>query len=191
VKTALSALLATAMIAGCGSSGDGDGDGTGGSTKTDSPTPSADTAVLESKPVAFTFEYPNSFEAQTKPQGEVLGQVSVEPDGRLNALKIRKTADRELGPDRYLDEFQRDFERTVGTVEKHTETVGELNTGVLEFTDQLEQDDKKVEFTSTSYFFKGGGGTWQLECIADSEHGDEIDDACRAALESVEFRPKG
>jgi len=187
VKTAVLALLAAALIAGCGS-GDDSEKGEGSTKAEPSPAPSADTAVFRSRPVGFTFSYPRAFEIERRPQGQVLGQVSADADGRLNALKVRKTSDRELGPDRYLDEFQRDFERTVGTVEKREEQVGDLATGVLEFTDDLEQDGKKVEFTSTSYFFKGGGGTWQLECIADAEHREVIDDACRAALESVRFR---
>jgi hypothetical protein len=51
--------------------------------------------------------------------------------------------------------------------------------GVLEF--------ETPRFSSSSYFFKGAGQTWQLECIADPEHRDEVDEACRAALESVDF----
>jgi hypothetical protein len=187
VKTTVSALLAAALLAGCGSSGDDSKDD--GSTAPETPAPSADSAVFRSKDVGFTFAYPRSFDIDRRPEGQVLGQVSADAGGRINALKIRKTSDRELGPDRYLDEFQRDFERTVGAVEKRKEQVGDLETGVLEFTDQVEQAGEQVEFTSTSYFFKGGGGTWQLECIADSEHRAAIDDACHAALESVRFRP--
>jgi hypothetical protein len=44
-----------------------------------------------------------------------------------------------------------------------------------------------VEFQSVSYFFPGGGKTWQVECISDAEHRSQIEDACRAALESVSF----
>ena len=46
---------------------------------------------------------------------------------------------------------------------------------------------KDVAFKSSSYFFKGAGQTWQVECISDAEHRAEIETACRAALESVDF----
>jgi hypothetical protein len=190
VKRAAWGLIVAALLAGCGGGGGGGGDEDSGATG-DGTTkaPAADTAVFRSKAIGFTFEYPKSFAAQRKPQGQVLGAVAVDSGGRLNAIKIRKTADRELGPDRYLDEFQRDFARTVGKVDKREETVGDLETGVLEFSDAIEEGGEKVEFTSTSYFFKGAGATWQMECIADSEHREEIESGCRAALESVDFKP--
>jgi len=175
-------LVAALLIAGCG--GDDDEGGEPGGTSAPAP----DAAVFESDEVGFTFQYPEGFAAETKPDGQVLGQVSVEPEADLNAIKIRKTADQELGPERYLDEFQRDFARTVGQVDKREDTVGDLELGVLEFEDSVDQRGKPVEFTSTSYFFSGGGKTWQVECIADSEHSAEIDAACRGALETVDFK---
>jgi hypothetical protein len=58
---------------------------------------------------------------------------------------------------------------------------------VLEFDDAIESGGEMVEFTSSSYFFKGAGRTWQIECIADAEHRAQIEAACRTALESVQF----
>ena len=86
-----------------------------------------------------------------------------------------------------MDEFQRDFERTVGKVDKREERIGNLDTGVLEFDDSVKRGGETVEFKSASYFFKGGGQTWQVECIADTGHRQQIEDACRTALESVDF----
>ena len=57
--------------------------------------------------------------------------------------------------------------------------VGELELGVLEVKDG--------DFASVSYFFTGAGRTWQVECIADPEHEERTEAACRAAVESVEF----
>jgi hypothetical protein len=171
-------VFAVLVIAGCGGD-DGDGD-----SAADPTTASPDVAVFDGPEVGFTFEYPKEFAAQTAPRRQVLGQVSVEPNARFNAIKIRQTAEQELETDRYLDEFQRDFSRTVGKVEKRKETIGELQAGVLSFDDSV----KGTRFTSTSYFFTGGGGTWQVECIADTQHRSEIDDACMAALESIEFK---
>lgn len=188
MKRAVSAVLAVALLAGCGSDGDdGDDPVDTRATTADEPAPEAETALFRAKDVAFTFQYPKDFAAETKPEAQVLGQVSVDPDGRLNAIKVRRTADRELKTRDYLDEFQRDFARTVGEVAKREEVIAGRPTGVLEFTDSVEQDGEAVEFTSTSYFFRGGGGTWQLECIADEAHEDEIDDACRGALDSLAF----
>jgi hypothetical protein len=189
VKRALSLAAAAVLMAGCGSDDEDGGDdaapGTGTGTETAAPGP--DMAVFRSDAIGFTFEYPEDLEADRKPAEPVLAQVSVDPGGRLNAIKVRRTADRELGPERYLDEFQRDFAKAVGEVDKREERIGKLETGVLEFADTVQENGETVELTSSSYFFKGAGNTWQVECIADAEHRERIDDACRALLESVEF----
>jgi hypothetical protein len=168
-----------ALAAGCG----GDDDGDGGAATTTATEAAADSAVFESEDVGFTFEYPEELRATTKPNGQVLGQVSVEKGAELNALKVRKTSDEELRPEQYLDEFQRDFSRTVGKVEKREETIEDLDVGVLEFKSSV----RGVDFESASYFFRGGGKTWQLECIADTEHAAQIGDACDIALRSISF----
>ena len=173
-------MLVAALAAGCGSD---DGDDERAAT-----TPSArDLARFESPRVGFTFEYPKDLVAEKRPREQVLARLAVERGSRLNAIKIRRTARRELRPERYLDEFRRDFERTVGTVEKREERIGALEAGVLEFEDTVEHGGEMVEFKSSSYFFGGAGQTWQLECIADPEHRSAIERACRTALESVDF----
>lgn len=177
MKRTVFLLLCAALVAGCG--GDDD-DG-------EPQEPAGETATFESDEIAFTFEYPRELEARMRPDGPVLGQVAVERDGAINAIKVRRTASRELERERYLDEFERDFERTVGDVEQHEEQIGELDVGVLEFEDSVTLEGEETTFASTSYFFTGGDGTWQVECIADEQHSDLIEDACRTALESVEF----
>jgi hypothetical protein len=146
-----------------------------------------DGRVFTAPSVDFTFEYPESWVASTKPDGQVLGQVSPKGGTALNAIKVRKTSDQELGTERYLAEFQRDFAESVGDVEKREETVGDLDVGVLEFDDSVEQAGERVDFHSASYFFAGGGKTWQLECIADTDHLADLDEACEAALDSISF----
>ena len=130
--------------------------------------------------IPFTFDYPKDLVAEKKPREDVLAEVAVERGSRLNAIKVRRTARRELEPGRYLEEFRRDFERSVGAVEKRRERIGDLDMGVLEF--------ETPKFGSSSYFFTGGGQTWQVECIADAQHRAEIAAACKTALESVDFR---
>jgi hypothetical protein len=173
--------LAAALAAGCGSD-EGEKNNRAGPAP-----PSGGLARFESPRIGFTFEYPKDLRAEKHPREKVLARVAVRSGSRLNAIKVRRTARRELRPERYLDEFQRDFERTVGTVDKREERIGDLEAGVLEFEDSVEQGGKTVPFKSSSYFFTGGGQTWQLECIADGEHRPEIEAACKAALESVEF----
>lgn len=173
-------FLVAAIVAGCGSDD-------GGDDRPDPTPPPAGVARFESPRVGFTFEYPKDFTAEKRPRENVLARVAVARGSRLNAIKVRRTARRELGPERYLDEFQRDFERSVGTVQKREERIGDLDAGVLEFEDSVKRRDETVDFKSSSYFFKGAGRTWQMECIADAEHEAEIDAACEAALESIEF----
>ena len=175
--------LAVAVAAGCG--GD-NGDDTDAGERSERPA-SSGLLRFESPRVGFTFEYPEDLVAEKQPREKVLGRVAVERGSRLNAIKVRRTAPRELETERYLDEFQRDFERTVGTVAKREERIGDLDAGVLEFEDSVKLGEETVDFKSASYFFKGGGQTWQVECIADAEHQQQIQDACRTALESVDF----
>ena len=181
MKRALWLLLAALIAAGCGSD-DGDGD-----DRAETSAPTGELTTFESPRIPFTFDYPKDFVAEKRPREKVLARVAVERGSRLNAIKVRRTARRELNPERYLDAFQRDFERTVGTVDKGEERIGGLDMGVLEFEDSVKRHGKEVEFSSSSYFFKGAGGTWQLECIAAKSHEAEVDAACRAALESVDF----
>lgn len=192
MKSAIPLAVAAALLAGCGSDDEDAADtvkrpATG--TETAPPAPEG-TAVFRSDAIPFTFEYPEEMAAETEPHDGVLGQVSTEPGGRLNAIKLRRTADRELEPDRYLDEFQHDFAKAVGTVEKREETIGGRRMGVLEFEDSIEDSGETTDITSSSYFFTGAGRTWQIECIADPDAREEIEAACRAALESLEFPKK-
>ncbi len=181
MKGALSLFLVALAAAGCGSDDGDKGD------RADAPRPAGGLTRFESPRVAFTFDYPKDFVAEKRPREQVLARVGVDRGSRLNAIKVRRTARRALNPDRYLGDFQRDFARTVGTVERREERIGDLDTGVLEFDDTVEQGGEKVEFRSSSFFFTGAGQTWQIECIADAEHRAEIDAACRTALESVDF----
>jgi hypothetical protein len=189
VKRAVSVVLAAALVGACGSdSDDGERGETAAETTAETPTRAPDGELFESRAIGFTFVYPEGFVAETSQRDGVLGQVAIERGDRLNAIKVRRTADRPLGPERYLDEFRRDFARTVGEVEQRRETIGGVEMGVLEFEDTVSDGDETVAFTSWSYFFAGAGRTWQVECIADDERRDEIEAACRAALESIRFR---
>lgn len=179
MKRALLILAVAAFAAGCGSD---DADEAG-----QTEPPEDEIAVYRSDEVAFTFEYPSDLTAETERQGRLLGQVSLEPGAPLDAIKIRKTADRPLPPARYLGEFQRDFAEAVGEVERRTERIGDRTVGVLSFEDTLQEQGEDVPFASTSYFFAGAGATWQVECISRREHREQIDEACLMALESVDF----
>jgi len=179
VKKGLWLAFAAVLLSGCGSDND--------PVETRDEAPSQH-RVFESSRIPFTFEYPRGLVAEKRPREQVLARVGVERGSRLNAIKIRRTAHRELKPERYLGDFQRDFAQTVGTVEKRQEQIGDLDVGVLEFDDSIDRGGEKAEFHSSSHFFAGAGRTWQVECIADDEHSAEIDQACRTALESIDFK---
>jgi len=166
------------LLSGCGSDDD----------HPDAAPRAAKVNTFESPRIPFTFDYPKDLVAEKRPHDQVLARVGVKRDSRLNAIKVRRTARRALNPDRYLRDFQRDFQRSVGVVDKDEQMIGDLETGVLVFEDSVSRSGKEVAFRSSSYFFKGAGQTWQVECIADAEHRAEIDAACRTALESVDFR---
>jgi hypothetical protein len=173
VKRTFWLFLAVLTAVGCGSDDGDEGD------RAEAPPSARALATFESARIPFTFDHPKGFVAEKRPRANVLARVAVERGSRLNAIEVRRTARRELDPGRYLGEFRRDFARTVGPVQKRRERIGDLDVGVLEF--------ETPRFSSSSYFFKGAGQTWQLECVADPEHRDEVDEACRAALESVDF----
>ena len=54
------------------------------------------------------------------------------------------------------------------------------------------QDTNEAQWTViralTGDFFAGAGRTWQLACVADAAHREQIERACRIALETVKFR---
>ena len=173
MKKGLALFLAAAFLPGCGSD-DGDGD-----TAAPSAQPRAGTAVFESGRIGFSFEYPEDLAVERRPRPPVLARVAVKRRAPLNAMQVQRTARRELRPARYLDEFRRDLEGSVENVDTREDRVGDLDVGVLEVTGS--------DFHSSSYFFTGGGQTWQFECLSDDAHRATIDAACRIARESVEF----
>ncbi len=173
MQKGLALFLAAVFLPGCGSD-DSDQD-----TAAETTEPPAGRAVFESNRIGFTFQYPDDLVVDRPPRSGALARVAVKRRAELNAIQVRQTARRELRPSRYLDEFRRDVEASVDRVDTREEQVGELDVGVLEVTG--------TDFTSSSYFFTGAGRTWQLECLSDDQHRAKIDQACRVALESIEF----
>lgn len=187
MKTAVTAVLVAVLLAGCGSDDDGDEKADSGTVDTaERSDPPVASVRFRSPAIGFTFLYPKNFVRET-PAG-VLAQVAPRRREFFNAIKVRQAADRELAPERYIEDFRRDFERRVARVEKRMETVGELEIAVLEFRDSHRRKGRATDFTSTSYFFAGAGRTWQVECVAEPKREARIDAACRRALESVRFK---
>ena len=185
--------VAIMSLAGCGGGGD-KSTPSGGSAKS-SPAKSSAPAPgkFQSKDVGFTFQYPTSFKQVDEPNdGSVLASVTPTPGDVNNGLKIRKTADKELPFDSYADEIRQQFEQQLGTkVSQSTGTRGSLELGVLKWSNSYTKKDlgeeKTIELSSKSYFFAGGGKTWQLECLSSQDYRDQITEACKQALGSIAF----
>ena len=180
---AVSAALAALLLAACGSD-DGGRDGRQ-EPAPDRSGPRPPTARLDSKAIGFTFEYPKRFAVRRG--GGALVHATRRRGDLFNGIKVRRVAGAKP-PRRYVEDFRRDFAREVGDVEQRRERFGRLDVAVLEFTDDRERRGERVAFTSTSHFFSGAGGTWQVECVADEKHLAQIRRACRTALSTVRFR---
>ena len=180
---AVSAALAALLLVACGS--DESGPDERSEPPPDRSAPRPQTARLESKRIGFTFEYPKRFAVRRG--GGALVQVTRPRGDAFSGIKVRRVASAKP-PRRYVEDFRRDFAREVGDVEQRRERFGRLEVAVLEFTDTRERRGEQVQFTSTSHFFSGAGGTWQVECVADREHVAQIEAACKIALSSVRFK---
>jgi len=172
------------LIAGCGA-GAGGGTTTGGATTGES----AGAGKFKASDVAFTFDYPDGFHQVDEDNDKVLAIVTPAQNDVDNGLKIRQTAAKELPFSAYLDTFQKQFERTIPQgVEKRMETHNGVDMGVLSFTGSVNQGAQKQQVTSASYFFAGGGKTWQLECLSrGDQYKSQIEDACKQAVDSIKF----
>lgn len=187
----LAGVLALAL-AGCGGGGD---DKTKSSAGVAEPTKSSSSTEgrFKADDVAFTFDYPASFKQVDDPKdGTVLASVTPAPDDVNNSLKIRKTADKELPFASYAGQIRRQFEQQLSTkVTKSAGSRGSLQLGVLAWNSSYTKKDlgeeKTIELSSKSYFFAGGGKTWQLECLSSQDRRQEIRDACAQAIGSIEF----
>jgi hypothetical protein len=185
--------LAAVTLAGCGGGGD-KSTPSGGSAKTP---PAKSTAAqggkFQAKDVGFTFQYPTSFKQVDEPNdGSVLASVTPTPGDVNNGLKIRKTAEKELPFESYAGQIRGQFEQQLGTkVMQSSGTRGSLKLGVLKWSNSYTKKDlgeeKTIELSSKSYFFAGSGKTWQLECLSSQDYRDQITEACKQALGSIEF----
>jgi hypothetical protein len=183
--------VAALALGGCGGSDKKKEDPINDGASTESSAPAG--GKFKTDDVAFTFDYPTSFKQVDDPKdGSVLAAVTPTPGDVNNGLKVRKTSDKELPFGSYAGQIRSQFEQQLGTkVTQKTGTRGSLQLGVLQWRGSYTKKDlgeeKTIELFSKSYFFAGGGKTWQLECLASQEHFDEIAEACKQALGSIEF----
>ena len=161
--------LGALALAGCGSGG------------------GSDETSFEATDVAFTFEHPAEFKQDDADDGKVLARLELDPNQPNDAIKVRQTSARELPLSAFLDTFQRQFSAQVGPVRKRTEKHADREMGVLQFGQSITEQGKRVRATSTSYFFSGGGKTWQLECVSTGAEKPKVDAACKQAVDSVAF----
>ena len=174
-----SVALCGAVLGACGES-DGQGGQGGESAKT-----------FEAPDIAFSFKYPAAFTQVNEDDGKVLASVLPDTGDTNNAVKVRKTSDQELQLSTYLDEIRRQFAQQLGRVDRRIERHSDLEMGVLSFraptTVEEGGQQRRVNLSSASYFFAGGGKTWQVECLSTDAHRAQIDAACRQAVNSVSF----
>jgi hypothetical protein len=134
----------------------------------------------------FTFRYPKAFHASTRDQGSTLALVAL--DAR-NALAIRRTSVRALDPDQYLSSLRAAFTRQGLRVTARRERHAGQAMGVLEFVIPASNPAAggRADLHTESYFFTGGGATWQLECRSTARRA-QVEGACATALASLHFR---
>ena len=166
-RAALAAAAAVLAVAGCG-----------GSSKPAQRT-------LHAPRLPFTFAYPPAFHATAPAQGPIYAQVALDP---RDALAVRRTSARELDADQYLNGLRAGFARqgvvVVQRRERHSGTRHRRAGGRRARVQPGRRG--RAPLHTTSYFFAGGGGTWQLECRAASRRA-EVGRACRQALATLRF----
>ena len=183
------AAIVVLPVSGCGGGGDEKDAGEPAAPAA----PAAKEGSFKAADVSFTFQYPHGFEQVDEPSdGEALASVTPTPDDVNNGLKIRVTAETELPFVSYVAEIRGQFEEQLATkVSQREEKRGALDLGILEWEKSTTQTDlgeeKTVRLHSTSYFFQGGGKTWQLECLSSQDHRSDIDQACDQAIGSIQF----
>ena len=182
-------VLALVILGGCGDSG-GDKKDDGSSEPASKP---AQGTTFKASDVNFTFQYPKGFQQVDEPNdGKALATVTPVPNDVNNGLKIRETANNELPFASYGSKLRAQFEDQLATkVSQRETTEGGIALGVLEWKKPYTKTDlgeeKTFELHSTSYFFAGGGKTWQIECLSAQDYRREIDAACDKAIASIEF----
>lgn len=165
--------LLALVLAGCGG-----GAGTGGDSGA---------TTFSAPDVAFTFEFPQGLTQSNEDVDDVLARVSPDPANRNNAIKVRQTSARELPHSAYLEQLRQQFQRQVGPVARRMERHSDIEMGVLSFAKPTTLNGRRTRVSSRSYFFAGGGKTWQVECVSTSEHEAQITAACPQAVDSIKF----
>jgi len=163
-----SALLAAVLaLAGCG-----------GSAKPAERT-------LHAPRLPFTFDYPVAFRATAPAQGPILALVALDP---RDALAVRRTSASELDPSQYLEGLRAGFARQGLRATLRRERHAGRDMGVLSVDVPASNPAAggAGPLRTTSYFFAGGGGTWQLECRSATRR-PEVDRACAHALSTLRF----
>jgi hypothetical protein len=162
------ALAAVGMgLVGCGGSGN------------------SDERTLQASRLPFTFRYPAGFHASAPQRGPILALVALDT---RDALAIRRTSERELDPAQYLAGLRAGFARQGLHASQRRERHAGRDMGVLsvDLPATNPAAGGRTALHTTSYFFAGGGGTWQLECRA-AGHRAEVGRACRMALSTLRF----
>jgi hypothetical protein len=168
-RSALTLALAAVVagLVGCGGSGN------------------PDERTLHASRLPFTFRYPAAFHASAPQRGPILALVALDV---RDALAVRRTSERELDPAQYLAGLRAGFARQGLHATQRRERHAGRDMGVLsvDLPATNPAAGGRTALQTTSYFFAGGGGTWQLECRTAARRA-EVGRACRMALSTLRF----
>ena len=144
-----------------------------------------DERTLHALRLPFTFRYPAAFHASAPQRGPIFALVALDP---RDALAVRRTSERELDPEQYLAGLRAGFARQGLNATQRRERHAGRDVGVLsvDLPATNPAAGGRTALHTTSYFFAGGGGTWQLECRAAARRA-EVGRACRMALSTLRF----
>ena len=145
-----------------------------------------DTRKVSNARIPFTFELPKDFKEKSLRQGTSQGSPPIVAYGidELNLIDVRQSARAALPletVDRQLKTSlsQLGFANEQSTREKHN--------GIEMIVFDVNSRVSGKPTRSKLYFFTGGGGTWEIECQSSGGGADEVDGACKTALDSIEF----
>ena len=153
---------------------------------------SGDIQTVTDQRIPFSFQVPKDFKKGPLRSGSFQGPPPILAYGvdRLNLIDVRRSAARELPLDTVDMEVKRILSRrgSAGLKSKR-EKHGDVDMVVFDDVENTVGGPPPAGHRTRSrlYFFKGAGGTWELECQSTEDKADVIAKGCMKAVDSVKF----